>query len=257
MPTVKEIYHYIDRIAPLGSQCDWDNSGLLLGDEKKQVRRVGFALDLTAQTLQQAVTADVDLLITHHPVIFRAKKRVLADDPLYTLVRHDIAVVSVHTPWDCAVGGVNDVLCALLNLQNVRAVETPDSAAPMLRLGELEREMTPQDFAALCARKLRTTVRLASCGAAIKTVAVVGGAAIEFCDAAKEHGADVFLTGDAKHHEMLDAVDSGISVVAAGHFETEHPSMFALKEQIEQAFPSLSCLVLEEKNPVEFFGCNG
>ena len=257
MPTVKDIYDFLDARAPFATQCDWDNSGLLLGDANRQVRRVGFALDLTAQTLQQAVDEALDLLVTHHPVIFRPKRRLLSGELVYELVRHDIAVISSHIPWDCADGGVNDVLCIALNLSNVKKIETPDTAAPLLRIGTLEHEMTPQEFAALCARKLRTTVRLASCGKKIKTVAVVGGAAIEFCDAAKEHGADVFLTGDAKHHEMLDAVDSGISVVAAGHFETEHPSMFALKEQIEQAFTSLSCLVLEEKNPVEFFGCNG
>ena len=139
----------------------------------------------------------------------------------------------------------------------MKKIETPDTAAPLLRIGTLEQEMTPQEFAALCAKKFGTTMRLASCGKTVKTIGVVGGAAMEYCETARLHGADVFLTGDAKHHEMLDAVDSGISVVAAGHFETEHPSMFALKEQIEQAFPSLSCLVLEEKNPVEFFGCNG
>ena len=257
MPTVKDILNLIDAVAPFATQCDWDNSGLLVGDETKEVRRVGFALDLTSRTLKEAKKADVDLLVTHHLVIFRGKTRLLAGDPVFELVRGDIAVISCHTPFDCADGGVNDLLCALLELRNVCKVETPDTVAPMLRLGELERAMTPQDFAAFAAGKLGTTVRLASCGAPVKRVAVCGGAAMDLCDAARKHGADLFFTGDAKHHELLDAVESGISVLAGGHFETERPALTVLKTAVEKAFPALGCVMLHEENPVEFFRCNG
>ena len=257
MPTVKDIYDFLDARAPFATQCDWDNSGLLLGDANRQVHRVGFALDLTAQTLQQAVDEALDLLVTHHPVIFRPKRRLLSGELVYELVRNDIAVISSHIPWDCADGGVNDVLCIALNLSNVKKIETPDTAAPLLRIGTLEHEMTPQEFAALCAKKFGTTMRLASCGKTVKTIGVVGGAAMEYCETARLHGADLFFTGDAKHHEMLDAVDSGISVLAGGHFETEHLSVYRLKCEVERAFETVSCRVLDEKNPVEFFSGNG
>ncbi len=253
MPTVNDLFSAINSFAPFATQCGWDNSGLLLGDAAKQVRRVGFALDLTRQTLQAATQENVDLLVTHHPVIFRGVKTLLSDDPLCELVRRGMAVISVHTPWDSADGGVNDVLCDLFALSDVRAVETPDAPVPMLRLGTLEQTLTPQAFAALAAKTLGTTVRLASCGKPVKTVAVCGGAAFEFCEPARLAGADLFLTGDAKHHELLDAVESGISVVAAGHFETEHPSVAVLLAKVQAAFPALECVLLREENPVEFF----
>ena len=251
MPTVKEILSAINAFAPFASQCEWDNSGLLIGDAAKNVRRVGLALDLTRQTLNAAIEENVDLLVTHHPVIFRGVRALLAEDPLYELVRRGIAVISVHTPWDCANGGVNDVLCGLFSLSDIRTAETPDTPVPMLRLGKLEREMTPREFARFAAETLKTTVRLASCGKPVKTVAVCGGAAMELCESARLAGADVFLTGDAKHHELLDAAES---VVAAGHFETERPAMAAFKEKLQAAFPALCCVLLPESNPVEFFG---
>ena len=253
MPTVNDILSAVDRFAPFSAQCGWDNSGLLLGNADQAVNRIGFALDLTRRTMQAAVEEKVDLLVTHHPVIFHPVKNLFVGDPVYELIRRGISVISVHTPWDCADGGVNDVLCALFGLSDVRAVETPDTPAPMLRVGKLEEEMTPQAFAAFAAKKLNTTVRLASCGSPIKTVGVCGGAAMEFCEPARKAGADVFLTGDAKHHELLDAAESGISVVAAGHFETERPTVKTLCEKVQAAFPELDCVLLREENPVEFF----
>ena len=76
---------------------------------------------------------------------------------------------------------------------------------------------------------------------------------MELCESARLAGADVFLTGDAKHHELLDAAESGISVVAAGHFETERPSVDVLRVQVKACFPELDCVLLREENPVEFF----
>ena len=253
MPTVQDVLQTIDAFAPFSSQCEWDNSGLLLGDANKEVRTVGFALDLTRQTLQAAAEEKVDLLVTHHPVIFRPRRNLLAGDPLYELVRSDTAVICVHTPWDCADGGVNDMLCALLDLQNVRKEQTPDTPAAMLRLGTLPQAMTPSAFACFAAKKLGAAVRLASCGKPIQTVAVCGGAAMEFCEPARLAGADVFLTGDAKHHELLDAVESGISVAAAGHFETERLSVDGLRAKVQTAFPALKCVLLPEENPVQLF----
>ncbi len=253
MPTVSDILSAIDAFAPFSTQCDWDNSGLLIGDAKKDVARVGFALDLTPQTVRAAIGENIDLLVTHHPVIFRGVRSLLSQSALYALVRSGMAAISVHTPWDCAEGGVNDVLCALLELQNVRSLPTPDSPAPLLRLGELPREMTPRAFAAFAAEKLGATVRLASCGKPVKTVCVAGGSAIELCEDALSAGAQMFFTGDARHHELLNAAESGISVLAGGHFETEHPSMAALLAKVSAAFPALDCVALEETNPVEFF----
>ena len=132
MLTVKELSAFLNTVAPYDTQCGWDNSGLLCGDPAKEVRCAAFALDLTSETLSMAKDAGADVLVTHHPVIFQPKRRLLSDDPVWALCRSGLAAVSVHTPWDCAEGGVSDVLCGLLGLEHGRLQKglPPRSAQP-------------------------------------------------------------------------------------------------------------------------------
>ena len=121
---VETIMAAIERKAPLRLAESWDNIGLLVGDRSAVVRRVFIALDLTAAVLEEAIAAEADLIITHHPFIHKALKNVLADDPqgaiLLRLIREGIALYAAHTNLDAAVGGVNDTLAAQLGLENVR-----------------------------------------------------------------------------------------------------------------------------------------
>ena len=110
MRTVRDFYDYLDTIAPFSTQESWDNSGLLVGGFDRTVDRVAVVLDLNEETLNQAISLEVDLIITHHPVIFRAQKNFLDNSPAYRLAENGISVIATHTPFDRAEGGVNDVL---------------------------------------------------------------------------------------------------------------------------------------------------
>lgn len=254
--TVQTILDFLNETAPLSTQCAWDNSGFLIGDAKKDVATVAFALDLTPQTLSGAAKAGADLLVTHHPVIFQPQRTLCSDRVLYDAVRSGLAVISMHTPWDCAAGGVNDVLSALLSLHDVTPV--PDSAggAPMARIGSIDR-CTGAALAERTANALGTTVRLADAGKPITRVAVCGGAGMSLLPDVIAAGADAFVTGELKHHEALDAKERGVTVIAAGHFETERPSMAALCGKVRLAFPSVCTVLLEEANPVAFVAPKG
>ncbi|MBQ5968613.1 MAG: Nif3-like dinuclear metal center hexameric protein [Clostridia bacterium] len=254
--TVQSILDYLNETAPLATQCGWDNSGFLVGDAAGDVAVVAFALDLTPQTLAGALEAKADLLVTHHPVIFQPQRSLLADRVLYHTVKSGLAVISLHTPWDCAAGGVNDVLSGLLGLTDV--VPVPDSAggAPMARIGSVD-ACGAKELAERVADALGTTVRLVDGGKPIARVAVCGGAGMSLLDDAVAAGADAFVTGELKHHEALDAAERGVTVIAAGHFETERPSMAALCGAVRQRFPQLSAVLLDETNPVAFVGPKG
>ncbi len=253
MATVKEISDYINEIAPYAAQCEWDNCGVLVGDMCKQVKRIGFALDLTFELLNQAVVNNVDLIITHHPVIFKAQKNFLSGNVAYEAASKGVAVISAHTCFDCAEGGVNDILCNILGIKNAVGVYSEDYPVPVARIGEID-AVSSADFALSVSKKLNTVCRVVDCSNTIKNVAVCGGSGADFLADAFNMGADAYVTGEMDHHEMLLADELGITTILAGHFETENPSMMALKEKICCKFQDIDGVVLNQKNPVKYIG---
>ncbi|MBQ8503740.1 MAG: Nif3-like dinuclear metal center hexameric protein [Clostridia bacterium] len=253
MITVKTISDYIDKIAPYHTKSEWDNCGVLVGDNEKKVNKVAFCLDLTTETLSQAKEVGADLIITHHPIIFKAQKNFLKGNPAYELALSGISAISAHTCFDCAAGGVNDVLCEILEIKNPVGVPSSECQIPMVRMGDIE-AVSSLEFAKKVSEKLHTVCRVVDCGNTIKKVAVCGGAGMSFLNDVINSGADAYVTGDISHHEMLEAKERGITVIAAGHFETEVPSMGRLMGMIKKEFPELYCIVLKQSNPVNFVG---
>lgn len=254
MANVKDISNFINSIAPYDTKCQWDNCGILIGDEERQVNKIGFTLDLTKESLDSAINEGVDLIITHHPIIFHPQKSFLKGNMAYELAFNGISAISAHTCFDCANGGVNDALCSILGIENVAGVPNDECVVPMARIGTLtnEKELSSIEFADLVSEKLGTTVSVVESDRKIKKVVVCGGAGMDFfCDAVNM-GADAYVTGEARHHELLMAKEMGITLVVAGHFETENPAMAHLKKYIDDAFPNIDSVLLKQSNPVKF-----
>lgn len=256
--TVKEIYDFIDAIAPFRTQESWDNSGFLVGDASKEVRKVAVCLDVTHDTLDQAAAFGADLLVSHHPVIFHAVKGLREQTPgtesiVYEAVRKDIAVLSAHTCWDMAEGGVNDVLATLCGLEDIEGIVPDENGNCMLRVGSLKTPVPAEEYADVVAETLGTLVRLTLPEKMVQRVAVCGGAGASFLPDLADLGIDAFLTGDAKHNDFLDSIDYDISLLAAGHYETETVSMPVLMELLKQEFPELEYTYLESA-PVVYIG---
>ena len=246
MTTVKNISDFINSIAPYDTQCEWDNCGILVGDKDKEVKKIGFTLDLTSEVLKDAKEKGVDLIITHHPIIFRPVKKFLKGNLAYDLALSGISAISAHTCFDCADGGVNDILCELLGIINAEGVPDEECKIPMARIGEIE-PMKSVDFAKKVADALGTACRVADGENIIKRVAVCGGAgADDFLFASAEMGADAIVTGEIKHHIFLAAKELGITAIQAGHFETENPAVSALMKYIEEEFKDVECLLLKQ-----------
>ncbi len=254
MVTVKMISDYIDSIAPYDSKCQWDNCGILVGDKEKEVNKIGFALDLTREVLADAIEKNVDLIITHHPVIFRPQKNFLRGNLAYDLAVSGISAISAHTCFDCADGGVNDVLCELLGIKNAVGIPDEECPVPMARIGEIL-PVKSIDFAKKVADVLGTTCRVADADNLIKKVAVCGGAGTDdFIFVASAMGADAIVTGEIKHHIFLAAREMGITAIQAGHFETENPAVSALMKYINNEFSDVECTLLKQSNPTKIIG---
>lgn len=245
MTTVKNIYDYINTIAPFDTQEEWDNSGLIIGDLNKEVKTVVLSLDGTKEAAKFASGINADLLLTHHPLIFKGVKQILKGSAVYELIKNDICVISAHTCYDKAQGGINDTLASLLGLEN-----TVSSQDGFIVTGDLKQEMSIDDFAQYVEDILGTKgLRYTDTEKLIKRVCVGGGACAEFMwDVMGK--ADCFLTGDLKYHEMLDLSQSGLACISAGHFETENMPFLKLKERLEKEFADVSFVAAPVENVV-------
>lgn len=242
--TVKELYTRLEAVLPRALCAPWDNDGLACcPDSAREVHRVLLALDVTDEVVDRAVKGGFDLILTHHPLMFRGVKALTDTAPtsgkLIRLVRENIAAISLHTRLDAAQGGVNDTLALLLGLQDVVPFGTAEEG-DLGRIGRLTAPRTARTFAEFVAKKLGTpAVQLAGGDREITTVALVGGEGGDFVDAAIAAGAELFLSGRIGYHRILDAAECGISLIEAGHFATERPVLARLAEILADVDPDL------------------
>lgn len=243
MAKVKDFYGYLNSIAPFETQEDWDNSGMLVGDMNAEVKKAAVVLDITHEEIKKAKAIGADLIISHHPVIFNPIKSVTKGSVPYELVASSINALCCHTPLDIADGGTNDSLAKLLGINVTRADD------PILRLGTVE-PTTAQELAGKIANTLNTKVRYADAGKTIKKIAICTGAGCSLIEAAGE--IDAFITGDASHHNFLDCVQAGITLIAAGHYETEIIVVPVLVEKLQAQFPDIEIIDIKQENPIKF-----
>lgn len=245
MTTVKNIYDYINSVAPFDTAEQWDNSGFLVGDFRKLVKKAVVTLDVTKEVAEYAESLGADLIISHHPVIFGGVKSVKKGSALYSVIHNDIAVVSAHTNFDMAENGINDNLCKILGFADIKQIENS-----FLFYGSLDYDMSIDDFAQYVSDTLDVSgIRYTDTEKPIKTVAVGGGACEEYAELALE-AADCFVTGDMKYHQMLDMAERDMAVISAGHFETEAMAFKMFMAELEKLFPDVEFYWGNQKNPV-------
>ena len=245
---IHELYKFFNEKIPTSLSCDWDNDGLMCcGDPEREVRRVLVALDITAAVVAEAVAGKYDLVLSHHPLIFRPLRAVEPSDPVakkvLTLLQAGITAMSFHTRLDAVVGGVNDTLAEALGLVDV--VPFGDGGETIGRIGTLKEAMPVDEFAS-CVKAVTGApwVQLSDAGLKAFRVAVLGGGGSGDVDAARAAGADTYLTGELKHNQLTDAPEWGINLIAAGHFYTEDLICSRLCELALEADSSLEVRVV-------------
>ena len=248
MPIVSEVCEFLDQLAPPELAEDWDNVGLLVGRQSATVRKILTCLTLTADVAQEAVDQQVQLVVSHHPVLFRGAKAI-ADDTsegrmLLELIENGIAVYSAHTRFDSALQGVNQQLAESFGLTRI----SPLRASELLpgigsgRTGKLAAPCVLADFLGVV-RTASKADYIEYCGehdAKVDHVGVACGSAAEFLDNAIAAGCDTFVTGEARFHSALEARDRGVNLVLLGHYSSERPAMEWLAEELGRLFPDLA-----------------
>ena len=234
MSTVSQIYEAINELAPFSLTMSFDNTGILVGDRTRTIKKALLALDCTMDVLEEAKKIGAELIITHHPIIFHPMKRINEDSVVYHLIRNDIAVISAHTNLDIAEGGVNDALSEAIGLKNCAGLEALENGY-LGRVGRLSETFTAKKFAVKVKEALHaSSIKFADAGNPIQKIALCSGSGGDCIEAACACKADALLTADVKHNQFIDAVAAGISIFDAGHFDTEDVVIEPLKEYLHQ-----------------------
>lgn len=239
--TVQQIYDKLSERVPEALREAWDNDGLMVADNtQREVKRALISLDVTENIVDYAVSSGIDLIVSHHPLIFKPLASVTEDThvarKVIKLIKHGIAVISLHTRLDKVEGGVNDLLCDIIGLKNVE----PFGDGALGRIGTLDEEITLEDFSYLVKGLLDCDgVKVADALIPVSRVAIVGGDGKSYVNDALSLGADTFLSGRIGYNVMAEASEMGINLVEAGHFFTEHPVTAFLQAQLMRLDPEM------------------
>jgi dinuclear metal center YbgI/SA1388 family protein len=261
---IKTITSYLESIAPLSLQEEYDNSGLIIGNEEAEVTNALLTLDCTEAVVDEAIQKKCNLIIAHHPIVFRGLKKITGKNYVERVVlkaiQNNISVYAIHTNLDNVSNGVNKRICEKLGLSNPKFL-LPSSGGEGLgvrsgsgMIGTLSKPMTEIAFL----NKVKKVMKAASVryttltGKKVSTVAVCGGSGSFLLDHAIAAKADVFVTADFKYHQFFDA-DNKLVIADIGHYESEQYTKELLRDLLKEKFPIFAPhLSKVNTNPVNY-----
>lgn len=254
---LRTIIESLERLSPSSFAESWDNVGLLAGRMDKEVNKLCIALDATDEVVDEAVHAGADMLLTHHPLIFSAMKRINTEDftgrRVVKLLQNDISYYAMHTNFDIMgmADAAADEIC--LRDRQVLTITYEDEIAKegIGRYGKLPRIMTLEE----CASYIKQAFALESIKiygepqTVVECAAISPGSGKSMIKPAVLAGANVLITGDIDHHEGLDAIAQELAIIDAGHYGLEKIFIPYMLEYIKRELPQLSVFAAREKNP--------
>lgn len=256
-----EVEDYLHSIAPNYLQEGYDNAGLIVGNSKDVIKGVLISLDCTEQIIDEAIALGANLVVCHHPIVFRGIKRfngsTYVERTVMKAIKHDIAIFAIHTNLDNVMPGVNGEIANRLGLVQCKILRAKDGDELIGAgiIGDLPQPINTLDFFG----QLKLNMNLQSfkyteiCHQTVQKIAVCGGAGSFLLEDAKEQGAEVFITSDFKYHEFFDA-ESKIIIVDIGHYESEKYTIDLLYTLISNKFSNFAAHYTRyNTNPVKYF----
>lgn len=252
MVTVNDILSFMNTLAPSAMKMDWDNVGLLCGSCNQEVKKILVALDPFESVCMEAKAEGADLLVTHHPLIFKAPLSITDSNSvgrsILFLAKNGISAINAHTNLDQAPGGVNDVLAQKLGLQDIDVISpvgVTEEGQPwgLLRRGTVEDQPLSAFLGHVKTSLGCEGLRYVDGGKPVSRVAVGGGACGGELMQAVRAGCDTFVTADVRYNQFWDARELGINLIDAGHFYTENPVCSVLAEKLQIQFPEITVIL--------------
>lgn len=214
-----DIIKYFESKFPKDLAYEWDNVGIQVGTLNIPAKKVLITLDVTKEVIKEAIDKKVNMIISHHPLMFNPMDKIIFDTPrgwiIKNLIKHNITVYSAHTNYDTAEGGMNDEFARILGLNNTKLMDEIDGIG---RYGDIE-TINIKDFIKDIKDKLNldNVKVIGSVSRDVSRVGISGGSGSKHMYQAKMKGCDVYLTGDVTYHTALDATSLGLTVIDIGH----------------------------------------
>ena len=259
---LNDIINIVEEIAPVNLKEDFDNVGLMVGDREKNITKILLALDCTEEVICEAKNLGAELILTHHPLLFRKPSKITTDTLLgrkiIELIKNDINLYSAHTNWDSVKGGLNDTLVKILGFEEGIIMERNklSKEAGIGRVVNLKEEMKVIDVinlikSSLGVENLRYSGDLDEY---VKKIAIVNGSGQDFFCDAKNLGADLIITGDTTYHFVSDYREMGLNIIDVGHFNSEWPVLISVSEKVKEKLDGDVELVISKvsKDPFKF-----
>ena len=260
MRIVNDVIKEMESLAPSYLKEDFDNVGLMVGDRNKSVNKVLLALDCTLKVIEEAKREKVDLIITHHPLIFRKPSNITTDTlqgkKIIELIKNDISLYSSHTNLDSSENGLNNTIVSILGFKDSAILEKNKSvnSAGLGRIVNLDREIKLESLIAQVKTKLNiSNLRVVKGNNKVSKIAIINGSGQDFIAKAVKLGVDTVITGDTTYHFASDYKEMGINILDVGHFSSEQIVFFNVMKQIESKFKDIVFIESKvEEDPFTF-----
>ena len=253
---LQDIINIIESVAPLSYQEAWDNSGLQVGDRNAEIHAALLTVDVTESVVDEAISLGCDLIISHHPLIFKGLKHLTGVTPqercVEKAIRNNIAIYSSHTSMDAYLHGVSGKIAEKIGVCDYRILipSTADSKSGLGVIGKLSTPMKWADFVEKVQQIFGCSLRYVdACTEYVQIIAICGGAGAEFAGEAIQQGAEVYITADMKYHEMQAACGQ-IGVIDLDHWTSEHFTREIFYELIHTHVPTY--VAKTDKTPVKW-----
>ena len=260
---IKEVVSALERFAPLPLQADFDNAGLQVGLTEAELSGALLCLDVTEPIVDEAIRLGCNLIVAHHPLIFRKLSCISNQNyvqrTVMKAIQNHITIVAMHTNMDSAKGGVNYKIAEKLGLQNLSFIGKEQIVDGVTGgegiVGTFAEGLAADDFISLLKRVFEVECVQANqlLRRPIKRVALCGGSGAFLLSEALQAGADAFVTGEMSYHDFFD-MEQRIQLAVIGHYQSEHFTSEIFKEIIQKEFPEAHCCISSiNTNPIIYF----
>ncbi len=250
----QDIVSILESQSPTEYALEWDNVGLLVGRKNKDVKKLLLAVDATKEVCNAAITGGYDMIVTHHPMIFSKMKKVNDDtvlgNKILSLIESGVACYAMHTNFD-TIGGMGKMAAERLGLKNTEVLEETLNGEGIGRIGVFDSDISLIDLAELVKGKfgLKNVMMYGNKDNIIEKIGICPGSGKSVIDIAVQKGVQCLITGDIGHHDGIDAVEAGLSVIDATHYGIEQIFMEYMMGYIKDRCPDVEVCIFDAGVP--------